>query len=299
MPLESNREFESKKSTRLSPHEMNVLVEVQGEINADLVIQLPEFKPAPIMANYHDYSYYVFEKDLPETKKFKDTFLRSVRGIEDKKLIIEEAVRYILNEISWVGTEVTKNIGDIITSGRGSCTSKSLLMAYLLSEAGLRTYKVIGYAKNVSIEDCKALQSRNMAYKRSSHYQNNLFNLPLDPADKPIEEDVGHEWVAIELDGEVVYVDPTTGLLSVTAEESEIFRSAYKTSFPLGGIDNIEEKYAPYQDLDFKEPVFRMKVKVSGPVPENQHSLQSVSVEGPNGDLHDELIINGFENIRK
>ena len=155
-----------------------------------------------------------------------------------------------------------------------------------MHKLGLESYTLAGYARNVPIDDCPELRTRNGAYKTGSKYQQNLFNLPLKPETKPIEEDVGHAWVGVQTKEGMIYADPTTGLVSTTPAEKKIFSTHYKT-LPIAHPDFIEgveitrESQHNYLDLDFSEPVQKIHAKVSNSIPEEWKSGSALILEGP------------------
>lgn len=290
MTLEIPPKKEDLQPELFSVEQVNRMVEEGQIIEADFVTEFQKFKPDRVIPSTHDWSYYEFNDEDINIDNFARDFLKVIQTMDSIEHIIEQANKYVVEKIQWTGKEGSRNIGELVRLGRGSCTSKSVLLAYLLYRLDLEAYLIPGYARNVSIGGLTELRKRNTAYKRGS-YPDNLFNMPLDPKDKPIYKDVGHAWVGVKVKGEMIYVDPTTGLVSVNDSEREIFSKNYKT-LPLGdpeggGIEILIDEQRNAIDLDFKEPIQRVRIKISKPI---EAGDRSVILAGPE-DTDIELLV--------
>ncbi len=271
--------------SRLSLEELNAIIKQGKTVEVDFVFGLPKFKPEPIIPSAHDWSYYSFEEDSA-VRRFAENFLNSVSPSAKTEELIENATKYVVENIRWIGKESTRSISELVEKGNGSCTAKSVLLAYLMHKLGLESYTLAGYARNVAVDNCPELKARSGAYKAGSRYQQNLFNLPLEPREKPTGEDVGHAWVGVQTKDGVVYADPTTGLVSTTPAEKEIFSAHYKTlplAYPdfIEGVEMTTESQHSYLDLDFNEPVQKIHAKVSNNISAEWGAGSTLILEGP------------------
>jgi len=302
--FEKPDENKENHQSRSSFDELNAIIKNGETVETDFVFGLPEFKPDPVIPSIHDWSYYTFD-ETETVRHFVEDFLTSISSVENTEERIKRATTYVLEHIQWIRKEPTRSVSELVKGKAGSCTVKSVLLAYLAHKLGLKSYVLAGYARNVSIDNCPELKTRNRAYKAGSPYPKNLFNLPLEPKDKSIEEDVGHAWVGIQTDKGMVYADPTTGLVSTTPAERQIFSTDYK-ALPIAhpdfidGVELTREHQYSYLDLDFDEPVQRIRAKVSRIIPEEWKAGSTLVLEGPE-DKEVKLVspLKGFDIISR
>ena len=194
--------------------------------------------------------------------------------------------------------EVPVEVSELVQKKRASCVGKSFLLAYLLSRHGLSVYKAEGYARNTSISSCLTLTERNRSYKKGSKFPQHLFNLPLED-NRPIEDDIAHIWVGTDVGGEIIYADPTTGLVSTRPEEREIFARNYKPfhgSLLAEGPSIEEKKDEPYHDLCFDKPAIRVPVFITTALSQQQERF--IVTSHGDREIEDKFPILGFENVK-
>lgn len=297
--LPTNPEAEKKLWTA---EEVNRAFSQQGSLVGKILVGFPAYKFQEWTAGSLGYVYHFIESDR-YIQEFTNHFLRSVSNAQRKEDLIEEATRYIVDNISWVNETPKEGeaveAAEIIKRKKGSCVGKSFLLAYLLKRLGLSVYQVEGYAQNADVTDCAELKQRNKAYKKYSKFSNNLFNLPLD--DKtPIEQDVGHIWVGTQVEGGMIYADPTTGLVSTRPEEKKIYRDHFKPlvgSLFAQGPGRGEKQDACYHDLCFDQPAVRVEVNVIGTLLQPLEGAMVNTYQGM--EIESKVPILGFEDIVK
>jgi transglutaminase-like putative cysteine protease len=305
MDLNFYEQFNSPDSVKKlwTVEEVNQTFIEQGSLSGKILIGFPSYNFQEWTSGSLSYIYHFVESD-PRIQEFAKCFLDSAANIQRQEELIEEAVKYVIDNIQWInqtpGEGETIEVAEIIKQKKGSCVGKSFLLAYLLSRVGLPVYQVEGYAQNVDISGCQGLKERNQSYKKNSRFPGNLFNLPIDNQ-TPIEQDVGHIWVGTLAGGKMIYADATTGLVSTRLEEKEIFKNYFKpiagSLFAQGPGREEQQQDACYHDLCFDRPAVRVDVNITGALPE---PLKGVMVNEYMGrEINNVFPILGFEDIAR